>query len=88
MIDPQGRPDQGKQGGVEHDRPVAVQGHVHGDQALVGEQSWSSQQPVPEGPSRRTPEAGGCRRGGASKCVCVCHACSLRSLRTHCGKDP
>lgn len=35
-FDPQGCPDEGKQGGVEHNCPVAVQRHVHGDQALEG----------------------------------------------------
>lgn len=33
-FDPQGCPDQGKQGGIEHDGPIAVQRHVHGDKAL------------------------------------------------------
>lgn len=37
-LDPQGCPDQGKEGGIEHDSPIAVQGHVHGDKALWGEE--------------------------------------------------
>lgn len=36
-LDPQSCPDQGKQGGIEHDRPIAVQRHVHGNQALEGD---------------------------------------------------
>lgn len=41
-FDPQGCPDQSKQGGIEHDRPITVQRHVHGDEALEGEgrQRW------------------------------------------------
>lgn len=35
-FDPQGCPDQGKQGSIEHDCPIAVQRHVHGHQALEG----------------------------------------------------
>lgn len=45
-----GCPDQGKQRGVERSGPVAVQGHVHGDQPL-GEGAWESAQLlVLEGP--------------------------------------
>ena len=33
-LDPKWRPHQRKQCGIEHDRTVAVQGHVHGHQAL------------------------------------------------------
>lgn len=35
-FDPQSCPDQGKQGSIEHDCPIAVQRHVHGHQALEG----------------------------------------------------
>lgn len=37
-LDPQCCSDQCKESGIEHDGPIAVQWHVHGDKALWGEE--------------------------------------------------
>lgn len=71
-FDSQGCPDQGKQGGIEHDCPITVQRHVHGDQALEGEEE--AKLVIIANSSRRTygaTRAGECWEG-ALKLVCMC----------------
>lgn len=41
-LDPQGCSDQGKESGIEHDSPITVQWHIHGDKALWDEEKRDS----------------------------------------------